>query len=291
MGSCGRLRVLDGRHAETVHELNPGTFSLGRDPGADFHLSDPTVSKKQATLSCTPHGVRLKNRSERNPTHVNDAPLQGTAVLKGGDRILLGTVHLVYEAPASAILAPGSSGHAATMVASEASRSMLERAGRAQAGKAGPLCPRCGARETPEAKFCSHCRSPMDPGDGGPSGTRVLSRPWMVIAFPGGVSRDETLVGDPIRIGRAPDCEMVVDFPTVSGHHAVLEAEGSGYRIRDAGSTNGTFVNGRPITRPHTLQEGDRIRIGDGSGNSVSLTYNSGGVGTKDALGTVVLEL
>ena len=35
-----------------------------------------------------------------------------------------------------------------------------------------------------------------------------------------------------------------------------------GYRLRDLGSTNGTYVNDEPI-RERTLEDGDRITIGE----------------------------
>jgi|1185.fasta_scaffold04883_2 pSer/pThr/pTyr-binding forkhead associated (FHA) protein len=66
---------------------------------------------------------------------------------------------------------------------------------------------------------------------------------------------------DLITIGRAPDCMIVLDDPSVSGHHAQLELAGDTYRLKDLESTNGTRVNGIPITET-ALRFDDRIRFG-----------------------------
>jgi predicted component of type VI protein secretion system len=65
----------------------------------------------------------------------------------------------------------------------------------------------------------------------------------------------------PITIGRLPDNHLVIDNPAVSGRHARVYREGHQYVLEDLKSTNGTFVNDKPIAR-HTLLEGDVLLIG-----------------------------
>ena len=64
-----------------------------------------------------------------------------------------------------------------------------------------------------------------------------------------------------ITIGRAPDNMIVIDDPSVSNRHAHLELSGETYRLKDLDSTNGTKVNGVPITET-ALRFEDRIRFG-----------------------------
>src|SRR5213595_3076008 len=64
-----------------------------------------------------------------------------------------------------------------------------------------------------------------------------------------------------VTIGRAPDNTIVLYDPSVSGHHAQLELSGDTYRLKDLDSTNGTRVNGVPITQT-ALRFEDRIRFG-----------------------------
>ncbi len=46
------------------------------------------------------------------------------------------------------------------------------------------------------------------------------------------------------RLGSASDCDLVVDHPTVSRHHAAVHVDGGSVILRDLGSRNGTFVDG-----------------------------------------------
>jgi cytochrome P450/NADPH-cytochrome P450 reductase len=64
-----------------------------------------------------------------------------------------------------------------------------------------------------------------------------------------------------LRIGRAPDNDVVVRDPGVSQYHAELRHEADGYRIVDLDSRNGTFVNERRITAA-VVSEGDLVGVG-----------------------------
>src|SRR5688500_219643 len=50
-----------------------------------------------------------------------------------------------------------------------------------------------------------------------------------------------------LSIGTAPGNQLVVTDPTVSRHHAVISATGSGFQLRDLESTNGTCLAGYRI--------------------------------------------
>jgi hypothetical protein len=63
-------------------------------------------------------------------------------------------------------------------------------------------------------------------------------------------------------LGRDPSCDLVLNDERCSRRHAVLELTPSGMQVRDAGSANGVFVNGKKKERS-PLVVGDLIRIGD----------------------------
>jgi len=69
------------------------------------------------------------------------------------------------------------------------------------------------------------------------------------------------LTDEVITIGRATDNMIVIDDPSVSGRHAQLRLAGEVYRLKDLESTNGTCVNGIPVTET-ALRFDDRIRFG-----------------------------
>ena len=69
------------------------------------------------------------------------------------------------------------------------------------------------------------------------------------------------LGGDgPLGLGREPDNHFVLADPEVSRYHARLVPSGDGWAIEDLGSSNGTRVNGRRVSRA-LLRDGDRIRL------------------------------
>jgi pSer/pThr/pTyr-binding forkhead associated (FHA) protein len=68
------------------------------------------------------------------------------------------------------------------------------------------------------------------------------------------------LVDEAITIGRGPDNTIVVNDPSISTHHAQLLLERDTYRLKDLDSTNGTRVNGKPVTET-VLRFDDRIRF------------------------------
>lgn len=63
-------------------------------------------------------------------------------------------------------------------------------------------------------------------------------------------------------IGSGPDCDLVVDLPTVSRLHCRLRREGDGFLVEDLGSSNGTYVNGERIAAPVRVSRGDSVTLG-----------------------------
>jgi hypothetical protein len=63
-------------------------------------------------------------------------------------------------------------------------------------------------------------------------------------------------------IGSDPSNELVIDEPTVSRRHAEVIQRSGVFQIRDLGSTNGTFVNGKRVEAPIPIGAGDEIRFG-----------------------------
>ena len=62
-------------------------------------------------------------------------------------------------------------------------------------------------------------------------------------------------------MGFSPECDLVLPDATVSRRHAVIAVRGDECWISDAGSRNGTYVNGERLHRERLLHPGDKISI------------------------------
>lgn len=68
-------------------------------------------------------------------------------------------------------------------------------------------------------------------------------------------------VGDEVIIGREPPSDPAFAIPTISKRHFRIYRQGPGYFIEDLRSTNGTYLNGNPLTQPQPLADGDEIVV------------------------------
>lgn len=63
-------------------------------------------------------------------------------------------------------------------------------------------------------------------------------------------------------LGRSESCDIVIDSPIVSRTHARIEQQHDRYVLADAGSANGTFLNGERLAQARQLSTNDTIWLG-----------------------------
>lgn len=70
-------------------------------------------------------------------------------------------------------------------------------------------------------------------------------------------------LGDELTVGRAGGCQVSLPDDTFASqlHARVFRRDGRLW-VEDLGSTNGTYLNAKPITAPVALRRGDRLQIG-----------------------------
>ncbi len=84
-------------------------------------------------------------------------------------------------------------------------------------------------------------------------------------------------------IGRSATCDLVLEGDGVSRNHAAITENGPGFEVRDAGSKNGTFVNGERVEGPRPLANGDKLAIAgwtvvfENEEQTVTRSFSAGG--------------
>lgn len=69
--------------------------------------------------------------------------------------------------------------------------------------------------------------------------------------------------GAPLNVGRMPDCDLVIDDPSVSKLHARITWDGKDALLEDLKSSNGTLLNSDALNMKMAVRDGDTISFGD----------------------------
>jgi hypothetical protein len=125
------------------------------------------------------------------------------------------------------------------------------------------VCPECGAEVAPEMRFCAECGTRVEVGQSTVSYAPSFGEE--VEATGGGADgaarRMHDLAEEVVTVGRGQESDIFLDDVTVSRKHAEIVRGDGGYRIRDVGSLNGTYVN-RVRVDAVDLRNGDEIQVG-----------------------------
>lgn len=218
----GRRLALEGRQV------------LGRDATqCQLVLEQAVVSRRHAEFEVNIDGrVTITDLESRQGTFVNGERVERRE-LSDGDRVGFGPDGIVsFE---------------------------FHGAGRGPAGPRGG-----GPRSRSEALRAQFIAAAQLSAAGRPGAAgQPQHRPTPDVAAPRPSPQAQAAPKPVLRIGRAPDNDVILDAPGVSRHHVSLTYDGGAQpAIADLGSTNGTFVNGQPLTERRLLYPHDLVFLG-----------------------------
>src|SRR5258706_13108770 len=78
---------------------------------------------------------------------------------------------------------------------------------------------------------------------------------YVVVIYGEELGKRIALTDLPVEAGRSTKCHIPIDHESVSRKHAAIWWTGRGYRVKDLGSPNGTYVNDQQMTG-HSLGDG-----------------------------------
>ena len=136
-------------------------------------------------------------------------------------------------------------------------------------------CPVCGAPLAPDASSCALCGfkllgrtqafKPLNMEAQVPAGNQapaaLLSEAALKIVKGPQMGSSFRLAQDRLSVGRSPQCDVFLNDMTVSRMHASIERTPQGFKICDADSYNGLWVNNLNV-KDADLRDGDVVQIG-----------------------------
>jgi ABC transport system ATP-binding/permease protein len=224
------------------HLLKGGkTYRVGRHPASDIAINDPRVSLAHAVLKVDGANWVLQDVGSSNGTFLGPDRTQRVEITRPCE-VRLGhpdngpVVRFQPQFP--------------TMAAPVPEPSVSSANDDVQPGSSGlASVPRVHPTPTPPPEIAASS----------PFVARVSSS---VVDRPTSMTHLGSLPATTVKIGRAPDNDLVLADLEVSRHHAELRRRKDGiYEIADVGSSNGTYVNGRRISS-QVLTESDIIGVG-----------------------------
>ncbi len=88
-------------------------------------------------------------------------------------------------------------------------------------------------------------------------------RPCLIMIKGDFIGQVYELTNDVTMIGRSDDVDLVVSDISISRKHAMIVARVDGFHLSDLGSTNGCWVNRERVVAPTSLDEGDKVTLGE----------------------------
>ncbi|MFD3802821.1 FHA domain-containing protein [Streptomyces sp. NPDC058619] len=232
--------------------MSPGRiYHVGRDPLCEICLDDARVSWHHAVLRPDGDHWTVEDADSTNGTWADGRRVHEWSVGPGSE---LRFGHAA-DGPRALLLGPAPPAPGPTPPAAPSADSAVEppAAPRAVEPPAAepPVAPPAAAWPVVLPAVPAAAR-PSRVSD--PALTGTFRQPTAVRPLPARTA---------VRIGRAPDNDLVVDDLVVSRRHAELRARADGtYEIADLGSHNGTYLNGAPVDGTARLAEGDLVGIG-----------------------------
>jgi len=238
-------------HGEESHVLREAQVSIGRDPANDITIDAPVVSRHHASVEQVAGGYQIVDLGSSNGLTCRDVQVAEMR-LADGDVIWIGTdVSMTYQ------IAP------LALEAVEESPRAAETPAAADAAPPAPPMP-----------LLQPAESAQPPGSEMPAWSRPaeaeaapLNATMVGMETPrSGLHKIDLSGQTGLTIGRSPENDLQLSYPTISRHHARIRRVGDGeeYVIEDLRSSNGTLLNDEflePGTL-YTLYPGSTIKIG-----------------------------
>ena len=248
--------VEDDDGNRSIVAVEPGEVLVGRAPSCSVCLTDRNVSRRHVRLQLDAAGNgSAEDLGSYNGVLVNGARIDGKVAFRTGDVLRVGDVDLTLQRGAPEALGEEATVNQGRALGAESTQPEGKPVARPLADE--QTLPDGGARPMANEQ--------TEPGEHAPAPTAgqaptppyakllCLGPPRLGVAFE--LTRADTVVG------RTPDNHVVIDHPSISRQHAIVRYSAQTFRLIDAGSVNGIYVNGKSANDA-VLRYGDVVELG-----------------------------
>ncbi|MHC5018514.1 MAG: FHA domain-containing protein [Planctomycetota bacterium] len=263
------LKQGPGAGREFPIDPEAGKVTIGRDPSSVIALEDPRVSANHGTLERGEGGWVFSDVGSSGGSRVNGIKVKSIPV-SDGDELELGDSVLVLRVKTAAAAEEPEDGEPAKVEAigkidegaiREADAPAIGES--ADAAKAPPIGGDDAGAKAPviDAAADDSAATPLPGGDlagamqSAPKGLRLE------ITKGPDAGKEFALRDGVLKVGRAPDNDIVIGEQSVSGKHGEIRVDGSTVTFTDTNSSAGSKVNGIKIDSL-ALEPGDELSLG-----------------------------
>lgn len=241
------------------YALNMWETSIGRSASCDIALSYDSISRVQAVITRRIDGWYIYDTLSKAGNKINGEKINKKQTVENGDIITMGKVRFRFEIADDPVIRVGKQKKKAA-----ASKAQQRPAGDAQRAQASPgTRTRAVPLQTPPPAPSGRAKRPdsytVETPKAQRKNVRRITQNCLVNKDTGEIF---ILCGNEVKIGTGRRCDIRLTGKHAEKLHAVAVLYEDGWAIESAGAGK-TLLNGRRVTAPQLLFDGDIIALGD----------------------------
>ncbi len=248
-------------HSGERHPLNMWETSIGRGNSCDIVLSYDSIPRVQAVISRRIDGWYIFETLSKAPIKVNGTAVSKKQTIENGDIITMGKVRFRFEVADDPVQRVGKQ-KKQQKKASAKTQSVQTRQTAAQPTKPQQTtsATRQSATQSAQTPRRSNASSYTVETPRVQKNVRRVTQHCIVNKDTGEIF---ILCGNEVRIGTARRSDIKLTSKTAGKTQALIVLYEDGWAVEDAGSGRPTLLNGKKVTAPQLLFDGDIIAVGD----------------------------
>ena len=251
-------------HSGERHPLNMWETSIGRGSSCDIILPYDSIPRVQAVISRRIDGWYIFETLSKAPIRVNGTAIKKKQTIENGDIITLGKVRFRFEIADDPVQRVGKEKKNANTKKSAPTQGQSQKQApaqrQAQTARPQTAAPTRQSTSQTAAPRRSSANSYTVETPKVQKNVRRITQHCIVNKDTGEIF---ILCGNEVTIGTARRSDIKLKSASAAKNHAAIVLYEDGWAIEDASSGKPTLLNGRKVTAPQLLFDGDIIAVGD----------------------------